>query len=389
MGFLFEIAVNMHPNPTVFFVVPDSIDDAEHVSGGNVYDQRVRDGLRADGWEVRMTLVSDGGHGRFARALSQLPDAALVLVDGLLVAREPDALIHHGSRLRPVVLAHMATAALTERAAFRVAQRVIATSDWTRAELIAQDAADPHRIVVAHPGADRAPATTASASGGRLLCVAAAAPHKGQDLLVRALADFVDLDHWTCTFVGSLQVAPDFVAELTAAISSAALADRITFTGALTARALDEVYADADLVIVPSRHESYGMVVAEALARGIPVLASATGGIPEAIGGSEAGVIVPREDPRAIATVLRQWWASSARRGELKAAALKARDAARPWSTTTAIIACTLAQTAGFEAASAGGTPAERAPADGAPAGRALAEGARAGGARAGSARRS
>ncbi|HWU47184.1 MAG TPA: glycosyltransferase family 4 protein [Humibacter sp.] len=375
----------MHPNPTVFFVVPDSFGDAERVSGGNVYDQRIRDGLRADGWAVRMMVVADGGRGRFAGTLCQLPDAALVLVDGLLVSCEPDALVRHGSRLRPVVLAHMATARVTERVAFRVADRVIATSDWTRDELIAQDAADPHRIVVAHPGADPAQATTASASGGRLLCVAAVAPHKGQDLLVRALADFVDLDHWTCTFVGSLQVVPDFVAELTAAISSAGLTDRIAFTGPLAPRALDEVYARADLVITPSRRESYGMVVAEALARGIPVLASATGGIPEAIAGSEAGMIVPPEEPRAIATVLRQWWASSARRGELKEAAMKAREAVRPWSTTTAIVASALAEAAGFEAAPARPAPASRALPDDV----LSAEGAEAHGARAGSARRS
>src|SRR5437588_10940876 len=81
------------------------IDDPERVSGGNVYDQRIRDGLRADGWELRMLPVADE-HAELARTLSQLPDGALVLVDGLLVAREPDALLDQGARLTVVVLAH-------------------------------------------------------------------------------------------------------------------------------------------------------------------------------------------------------------------------------------------------------------------------------------------
>jgi len=183
-----------------------------------------------------------------------------------------------------------------------------------------------------------------------LLSVATVAPHKGQDLLVRALADVADVEGWTCTIVGSLRAAPGFVAELTAAIASAGLADRVTFTGVLTGRPLQDAYARADLVILPSRSESYGMAVAEALARGIPVLASDVGGISEAIAGSGAGMIVPPDDPWALDVVLRQWWASPARRQELKAAALAARGAARTWSATTAIIASTLAETARADA---------------------------------------
>jgi Glycosyltransferase len=341
--------VNAHPETPVFFAVPDTIDDAERVSGGNLYDRRIRDGLRADGWDVRMILVADGEGGQTTGVLSQLPDGALVLIDGLLATHEADALLAEGTRLRLVVLAHMVAADLTdsERSAYRVARRIIATSNWTRAELIAQDAADPRRIVIAHPGTDPAPTTTASASGGRLLSVGAIAPHKGHDLLVRALADCSDVECWRYTIVGSLRAAPDFVAGLRATIASAGLTDRIAFTGVATGRALDDAYGRADLVIMPSRSESYGMAVAEALARGIPVLTSGVGGIPEAIAQSAAAMIVPPEDPWALDLVLRRWWASPTLRQELKAAALKARDAVRPWSATTAIVASTLAEAAG------------------------------------------
>ncbi|MEY9951805.1 glycosyltransferase family 4 protein [Leifsonia sp. EB34] len=352
MGELFEATVS-----DVFFVVPDSIDDPMQVSGGNRYDQRVRDGLRAEGWAVHMMLVTGRGTGWTARALAALPEGALALVDGLLVSREPQALVAHRSRLRIVVLAHMVAApadgmvgdgALGDRvlAALRSARRIVATSAWTRSQLLEQDAADPHRIVVAHPGVDPAPATVASSGGGRLLCVAAIAPHKGQDLLLRALAGLADRDGWTCTLVGSLEVDPDFVAALTAVIDAAGLAGRIRFAGVLEPHALSKAYAQADLVVLPSRSESYGMALAEALAHGVPVLATGVGGIPEAIARADAAMIVPPDDAWALRVVLQQWWANPARRDALKAAALEAREAGRRWEDTIAVVASALREAA-------------------------------------------
>ncbi|MFE4949663.1 glycosyltransferase family 4 protein [Leifsonia sp. NPDC056665] len=339
----------------VYFVVPETIDDPRRVSGGNRYDQRVRDGLRAEGWTVHMLLVTGRGTGWTGRALAALPEGALALVDGLLVSREPEAIVAHRSRLRIVVLAHMVAAPVgsgdgmlgdSDLAALRSVRRIVATSAWTRSELLEQDAADPHRIVVAHPGVDPAPATTASAGGGRLLCVAAVAPHKGQDLLLRALAGFADRDDWTCTLVGSLTVDPDFVAALTAVIDAAGLAGRIRFAGVLDPRALSEAYGEADLVVLPSRSESYGMAVAEALAHGVPVLATGIGGIPEAIVREDATMIVPPDDAWALRVVLQQWWASAARRDALKAAALEAREAGRRWEDTIAVVASALREAA-------------------------------------------
>lgn len=346
---------------TVFFVVPDDLDDPERVSGGNVYDQRLRDGLAADGWEVRMrpvaaadtsadtAAVTVAAAGRnLARTVAALPDDAVVLIDGLLVGREPTALLTHGARLRPVVLAHMVAADLgaLERDALRTAVGIVATSRWTRAELIAQDAADPRRIVVAHPGADVAQATEPSASGSRLLCVAAVAPHKGQDLLVTALAGAAAVEGWTCTFAGSLAVAPEFAAELTAAVSSSGIGARVAFPGVLTGRALQRAYAHADLLVMPSRSESYGMAVAEALAHGVPVLATGVGGLSEAIGHGEAAMLVPPDDAWALGMMLRRWWADPPLRRRLQGAAMEARGTATPWAETTRTVAAALADAA-------------------------------------------
>ncbi len=226
--------------------------------------------------------------------------------------------------------------------------------------MLEQDAADPHRIVVAHPGTDPAPATAASASGGRLLCVAAVAPHKGQDLLVRTLIGFADRDDWTCTIAGSLHVDPDFVEALTTQIDAVGLTDRIRFAGVLTGRDLEAAYAGADLMVLPSRTESYGMAVAEALAHGVPVLATAVGGLPEAIAVPEAAVLVPPDDVWALHLVLQQWWADPERRRTRTAAALEARADGRSWRTTTSIVAAALeAALARPGGAASGGTASE------------------------------
>lgn len=345
------------PPPQVYFLVPDGIDDPDRVSGGNVYDRHVRDGLRGDGWDLRVLEVPDA-RGSLTATLSRLSPGSVVVIDGLIAVREPEAMTEYSPRLRMVVLAHMVASILwqpgaeptapidRERVALRSAQRVIATSTWTRTELISRCLLPPGRVVVAQPGTDPVAATVASRSGGRLLCVGVVAPHKGQDLLVNALARLADVDGWVCTLAGSVDAAPHFVAELRHDVERSGLTDRVLLSGVLDETSLDVAYGGADLVVAPSRSESYGMVIAEALARGIPVVAADVGGVSEALRGSAAGILVPPEDSWALEVVLRQWWARAARRAELRSAALRARETARSWSATTAIIAATLHEVA-------------------------------------------
>lgn len=324
----------------VYFVVPDAIDDTARVSGGNVYDRQVRDGLRSDGWDVRMILVGDGSPA--AQAFAELPDGALALVDGLVAVEESHTVVAESRRLRLVVLAHMVWGVDREREVLQVVNTVVATSEWTRSELTSRDLVAPGNVVVARPGTDPAPATVASPAGGRLLCVGVVAPHKGQDLLVHALSRLTDIEGWTCTIAGALTTAPEFVDELRSTIQKSRLTPRVTFVGPLAGTSLERAYGGTDLVIAPSRSESFGMVVAEALAHGIPVVASRVGGIPEAMSQSNAGTLVPADDPWALEVVLRQWLTGTEHRAELKAAAMDARLAVRPWSATIAVIAAAL-----------------------------------------------
>ena len=331
----------------VNFVVPEGIDDPALASGGNVFDRHVRDGLAALGWDVRMLPVGADAGG----VLSRVPPGALVLVDGLVAGRSPAAIEAEADRLRIVVLAHMVSSAFPdadphmvdgERRALGSARRVIATSEWTRAELTASDRLPADRVLVALPGSDDAPAASGTPTGGSLLCVGVVAPHKGQDVLIEALAALDPDISWTCAIVGGLDAFPDYVERVRALAEDADVAERISLTGALGAGELDSAYQHADLVVAPSRVESYGMAIADALRRGIPVVASRVGGIPQTVAG-RAAVLVPPGEPAPLAEALQRWIADPRLRERLTEDARRGRASLPRWSDTAASIAESLA----------------------------------------------
>jgi glycosyltransferase involved in cell wall biosynthesis len=267
-----------------------------------------------------------------------------VLIDGLVASAVPEVLSGQAGRLRLVVLVHMPIRGAAEEAALRAATAVITTSEWTRGRLLSWYGLP--RVVAAVPGVVAAAEAVGSGSGTRLLCVAAVSAHKGQDVLVAALAECADLD-WSLVCVGSLSRDPAFVAALRDRIAAAGLADRVTLPGAYPPAALDRAYAAADLLVLPSRGETYGMVVTEALARGIPVVATAVGGLPEALGrapdGTAPGLLVA---PPALAAALRAWLTEPALRDRLRAAARARRPTLPTWDATAATVARTLAAAA-------------------------------------------
>jgi glycosyltransferase involved in cell wall biosynthesis len=335
---------------TVHVLVPAGLEDRP--SGGNTYDRRICAGLAVAGWDVRQHQVAGGwpepaAGVRLDRLVSQLPDGALVLVDGLVAAGAGPALTPHAERLRLVVLVHMLHPG--ERDVLTAAAAVLATSCWTRDQLLTRYPLRPELVRVARPGVDPAEPAAASDDGHRLLCVAALAPHKGHDLLVGALSAVADRP-WQCACVGPLDRDPGFVEALRHQIEAAGLGSRIGLVGPLTGSALDEAYRAADLLVLASRSEAYGMVVTEALARGVPVLTTAVGGLPEALGGdadgNRPGLLVPPEDPAALAGALRRWLAEAELRARLRAAAWERRRALTGWDVTVGTVAAVLAEAA-------------------------------------------
>jgi glycosyltransferase involved in cell wall biosynthesis len=336
------------PVTAVSVVLPDGIDDPARPSGGNRYDRRLCDGLAARGWAVR-ELAAPGSWPRpdgvalagLARLLRGLPDDALVLVDGLVASAAAPVLVPEARRLRLVVLVHMPFGGIPvpaddERAVRGRAAAVVTTSAWTRDRLLDRYRLPPHDVTVAHPGTDRGPVAPGTPDGGRLLCVAAVTPLKGQDLLVEALRRLADRA-WTCTVVGPLDRDPPFVARLRAAAP-----DHVGLVGPLVGENLARAYRQADLLVHPSRLEAYGMVAAEALAVGVPVLATAVGGLAEALGSTPLGppgLLVPPDDPGALAGAMERWLEDPELRTRLRRAALARRDTLPGWETTAATVA--------------------------------------------------
>jgi glycosyltransferase involved in cell wall biosynthesis len=332
----------------VHLVVPGGIDDPARVSGGNRYDREVCGALRGAGWTVTPIAVEGpwpragaAGPTSLARSLDALPDGAVVLVDGLIASGAGAVLVPRSRRLRLVLLVHMlfgrdAVEEGDEAAVLSAARAVVTTSDWTRRRLLERYRVPAGRVHVARPGTAPAPVSAPAPAGGRLLCVGTVSALKGQDLLLAALGGLRGL-LWRCSLVGPLDREPHFVAVLADRARATGVADRVRMPGTRTGAALRREYADADLLVVPSRAETYGMVVTEALAAGIPVLATSVGGLPEAVGatpGGRPGMLVPPEDHRALSAALARWLTDAGLRSRLRDAALRRRGALADWRDT-------------------------------------------------------
>jgi glycosyltransferase involved in cell wall biosynthesis len=332
----------------VHLVVPEGIDDPSRVSGGNRYDREACDELRRLGWTVTEHAASGGwprpsasALNALAHTLDALPDGELVIVDGLIASGAAPVVVPRSERLRLVVLVHMifggdAVPEDDELAVLARARAVVTTSAWTRSRLLERYALPPTRLYACRPGTEPRPLSPPSTEGSRLLCVGALGAHKGQDLLVDALARSAGLS-WSCTLVGPLDRDPSFVASLERRATAAGIADRLRLPGSRTGTALALEYCNADVLVVPSRAETYGMVVTEALAAGLPVIATEVGGVPEALGATTTGtpgLLVPPDDGRALAAALTRWLTDADLRCRLRRAALRRRDRLPDWRTT-------------------------------------------------------
>ncbi|GAB3695876.1 glycosyltransferase family 4 protein [Saccharopolyspora tripterygii] len=322
----------------VHFVVPDD----PHPSGGNAYDRHAAAGLSELGFDVREVAVAgtwprpdEAARTRLADVLAAVTDGGAVLLDGLVACGVPEVVGAHAGRLRIAVLVHLPLADETglspvdaamldaaERRTLHAASLVIGTGPQAAQRLVRHHGLHPERVRTAAPGTEPAPLAPGTDGVTRLLCVASVTARKGHDVLLEALA----ATPLTCEVVGP-QPDPATLDLLRRLIERYELGGRVSLRGPLTGTALDDAYAAADLVVQPSRAETYGMAVTEALARGIPVIASAT---PDALG--DGGLLLPPGDPGALAEALHRWTADPGFRAGMRAAALRRREELPTWS---------------------------------------------------------
>ena len=343
-------------------IVPGCLDGR---TGGYVYDRRMIAGLGERGWSVQVHEL-DGSFPRptsaalddAARVLAAIPDRTLVLVDGLALGAMPAEAEHEARRLRLVALVHLPLAAevgidrqtaaqfeASERRALAATACVIATGRSTTAVLAGYGVA-PDRIVIIEPGTDRAPLARGSQGATlQLLSVATLNPGKGHAVLFRALA-MVPYRNWHLTCAGSLDRHPPTVERLRAQLAADGLEDRVSLVGELDDARLAACFDSADLFVLATLRESYGMAVAEALARGLPVVSTNTGAIEDLVAG-EAGLLVPPGDPEALAQALSRVLGDRRVRDHLADGARCVRDRLPTWENAVNKMAAALERVTG------------------------------------------
>mgnify|MGYP002633226046 CR=1 FL=1 len=336
----------------IHFAVPGSI---QRKTGGYGYDRRLIKGLRNRGRDVRLHELE----GRFpltdASALSaatdlidSAPDGATLIIDGLALPAFESQIERAGSRLCIIALVHHLLADETsldsaDRRALGVVEtqclvalrHVIVTSPATVISVLRIGV--PHEnISVVEPGTDSVPSTMipehALTGPMQLLSVGALIPRKGHRILIRALAACRALE-WRLTIAGSLSADSTTTADIRALIDREGLTDRIHLAGEIDALRLHDEYRRADLFVLASEFEGYGMAFAEALAHGLPIVGSGAGAVADTVP-KECGLLVPVGDTAALTTALEQLMTDAPLRRRLAAGAVRAGTRLPSWETT-------------------------------------------------------
>jgi glycosyltransferase involved in cell wall biosynthesis len=343
---------------SIWFLVPG---DPETPTGGYRYDRRIIEGLGRLSRSVRLERLADSfpeptrsDLADAERRLQCIPDGGLVVVDGLAFGVMGEVAARHQRRLHLIALVHHPLALETglaearadallesESRALAFADRVVVTSTFT-AVLLAKDYGVPEpRISVVEPGTDPAPVAVGSGADClNLLCVAAPTPRKGHDILLHALAPLVDRS-WRLDCVGSLERCRRTSLEVQRLSDRLGLTERVRFRGTLDDAGLDDLYHSADVFVLPTRFEGYGMVLTEALARGLPVVSTRVGPVP-AVVPREAGLLVAPDDPTALQQGLARVLDDAELRCRLAVGARAARGRLRSWEDASSHFASVL-----------------------------------------------
>ena len=328
----------------------------DQVSGGYGYDRRMVAELRAGGHPVSVVelagafpLADDVARDAACAAWDRLADATRPVIDGLalpafagmedaLAARGAIGLIHHPTALETgVAEAQRESLRGMEQRLYRRLHRLIVTSELTAERLVADFGVDRARIGVVMPGTDDAPRCKGSGGPGcEILSIGTLVPRKGHDVLLRALARLFDLD-WHLTIAGSPRRDPAHADGLVALTEELGIAQRVHFAGEVTGDALEALWRGTDLFALATWFEGYGMAVAEALKRGLPV-AVCSGGAAAALVEPEAGVVCEPGDQVQLSKALRRLIFSPSLRTEMGEVAWQIGQKLPHWDTQAELL---------------------------------------------------
>lgn len=337
----------------VAFLIPG---DLSLPTGGYGYDRAVIRLLPAQGLNAMHVALPGAFPNASAEDLADcaaivhsLPADCVLLIDGLAYGAMPAELIrafrrpvvalcHHPLALENGISAERAQALhLSEAAALHLASHVIVTSPLTGKILQGDFAVPADKITVAEPGTTRKPRATGS-NGATLnmLAIGSIVPRKGYGVLIEALGG-LKKRNWQLKIVGAAR-SLDTVNAIQAQIAQEGLTDRIQLLGAVRDRDLDDLYDKADLFVMSSLFEGYGMVLGEAMQRGLPIVTT-TGGAANQTVPEGAGLKVPPGDSDALRAALDKAMADPDLRATLGEAAHLAGKTLPTWDDTARIIA--------------------------------------------------
>ena len=335
-----------------YFVYPGDINQP---TGGYHYDRRLISGLQNTQIEVRAISLPEYDSNSSAQTLAEIeksfasfPDQSVVIVDGLIFGMLDSLAAKESRRLKLIALCHHPLALETglsieeqsrlfetEQRALHYTRAVIVTSENTRQILTAQFAVNPEKIIVAEPGTEQGTFARCNGNPLRLLTVASLIRRKAHDILIQSLSELKDAV-WQARFVGDEHADVTWTEQLKAKAKALELSDRITFAGAV--EDVRQEYLASDVFVLPSRFEGYGMVFAEAIAAGLPVIAARSGAIPAVVPDS-AGVLVPTDDVVALTKVLRKVITDQSYRTELQDGARQIAASLPTWQSAANTVA--------------------------------------------------
>ena len=343
--------MNVLTTASVYFLIPGNINN---LTGGYAYDRHLLAELHKLGLIIQLVELADSFPRPDTRALrdanfilATLPDNSVVLVDGLAFGVMHELAQTHSKRLKFIALCHHPLALeaglsaeeqqvlrASEQLALSNARAIVVTSENTARTLVKEFSVPVDKIRVAMPGTDKLGFAPCEGQPPVLITVATLTRRKAHDVLIDALAQITHLP-WQARFIGSEQFDADWANYLRNKVSSYALENRILFLG--NQKDISGEYMNADIFVLPSLYEGYGMAFAEALSFGLPIIAAHTGAVPDLVP-SSAGILVPPADVNALADSLRQLLTDSTKCKQLQLGAQIAAQNLPNWVDTAEVV---------------------------------------------------